>query len=163
MTALERFEAKWIPEPNSGCWLWEGAAAYYGRSRSAAALRGSFHLGLPGHRQKMLAHQASWIIYRGTIPPGLCVCHSCDTPLCVNPAHLFVGTQMDNVTDHIMKGRGSLGRPIGAANTKTKLDADKVRQVRTSHDSARSLARRFGVNRTTIGDIRNGKNWRHVA
>lgn len=80
-------------EPMSGCWLWTGSIAQHGY--------GVF--GIKGHSQR--AHRVSWAMHRGKIPDGLYVCHRCDVPSCVNPAHLFLGTQRDNIHDCIKKGR----------------------------------------------------------
>jgi hypothetical protein len=90
---LLRFERMYIPEPNSGCWLWTGGTtgAGYGiftmsnrAKRSARSAR---------------AHRVSHELFNGPVPPGLVVRHKCDTPLCVNPNHLQVGTQQDNMND----------------------------------------------------------------
>lgn len=87
-------EAFWSQvEKTSGCWWWRGwRGSRYGSARV-------------GGRQ-VRAHRAAWQFARGPIPPGLFVCHHCDHPPCVNPAHLFVGTAMDNVRDMETKGRG---------------------------------------------------------
>lgn len=80
-----------------GCWLWTGACDTYG-------------YGLIRWRQRDRwdkAHRVSWIIASGPIPNGLCVLHKCDNPPCVNPAHLFLGTQADNMHDMKIKGRAS--------------------------------------------------------
>jgi HNH endonuclease len=89
----DRFNAKWTPEPFSGCHLWSGdiAGRGYGAIRVAGKMR--------------LAHRLSWTFANGEIPLGMCVLHRCDTPGCVNPAHLFLGTPADNTRDSVAKGR----------------------------------------------------------
>jgi hypothetical protein len=92
----------WRKVDKSGdCWLWRG-----GTSRKGDLIYGAFGLGGPD----CSAHRASWILSFGPVPPGLLVCHECDTPLCVRPTHLFLGTYQDNVDDMIRKGRGSWQR-----------------------------------------------------
>lgn len=83
------------PEPNSGCWLWPGDT-----------LKGYGRVSYIGTRQA--AHRVSWLIHRGLIPEGLFVCHKCDVKLCVNPDHLFLGTQVDNMQDWTKKGKNRL-------------------------------------------------------
>ncbi len=93
----DRFEASYIPEPNSGCFLWvKATTGVYGHGVMGRGRRGT---GL------ILAHRAAWELYRGPIPPGLLVCHRCDVPCCVNPDHLFLGTYADNNRDMVTKGR----------------------------------------------------------
>lgn len=92
-TLEERFHDKYIPEPNSGCWLWIANANRTG-------------YGCLSDSKQRLAHRISWEIHRGPIPEGLYVLHKCDVPICVNPEHLFLGTHQDNMDDMVRKGRG---------------------------------------------------------
>lgn len=80
------------------CWLWNGSV----RSKDRVSY-GGFNM---GNKKIMLAHRAAYILFIGEIPSGMCVCHSCDTPMCVNPAHLFLGTHEQNMLDMVRKRRG---------------------------------------------------------
>jgi hypothetical protein len=92
--ALEKFESMYCPEPNSGCWLW---------TKETRGGYGYFRMGGEAWR----AHRLAWRLFVGPIPKDLFVCHHCDTPPCVNPAHLFVGTHRKNMQDMREKGRGT--------------------------------------------------------
>jgi hypothetical protein len=144
---MERFEKKFIPEPNSGCWLWTAAAK--GDGYGHFALNNGKPIG---------AHRASWMIYNGDIPDGMHVLHRCDVRCCVNPDHLFLGTNQDNVQDRQRKGR----RPptFGEANPKAKLTAIQVAAIRADPRSLSKTAAAYGVSRTHIGLIRQNKFWR---
>lgn len=117
------------------------------------------------------SHRASWIVHRGPIPPGMVVCHRCDVPNCVNPEHLFVGTQRDNMRDCYAKGRMTpptlLPNPpctMGAKNGNAKLSEAAVSQIRERRGtvSAAVLAREFGVSKQTVYFIWQGRTWRHL-
>lgn len=118
---------------------------------------------------KELAHRAAWIVTYGPIPEGegyhgCVVIHDCDNRLCCNPAHLYLATQADNVADMHAKGRFYTGeRPRGSNHGNAKLTEEMVREIRGSADSGAALARRFGVDRSTVTSIRAGKGWRHVV
>ena len=96
MTLIERFENK-FEKHASGCWLWVAGKYPTGY--------GMFHLTPKRGVSPTNAHRASWLLYRGPIPQGKQVCHHCDIHACVNPEHLFLGTQKDNIQDMIAKGR----------------------------------------------------------
>src|SRR3990167_3892348 len=91
---LPPFEDSYMPEPNTGCWLWTGATRYDGYG--TRPWRG---------KTSAQAHRIAWEVFRGPIPDGLQVLHRCDVRCCVNPDHLFLGTQLDNMRDMIQKGR----------------------------------------------------------
>lgn len=100
---LPRFESKFIPVTESGCWLW-----LRGINAKGYGQFGRKH----GSDQ---AHRVAWELYRGQIPDGMNVCHSCDVRCCVNPDHLFLGTQKDNMQDCMKKGRLSIAAAISKA------------------------------------------------
>ena len=154
---LKRFEEIAIPEPMSGCWLWSGAPGdsskfgQYGRFR------------VRGVQEK--AHRVAWMLYRGAIPSDMHVLHRCDNPACVNPTHLFLGTNKDNVDDRVAKGRsGSDPRP-GELHPLHRLSEGDVRAIRARcarGESGVALAREFGVHCATISEIVNRRKWRSV-
>lgn len=148
---LERFEDKVIPEPNSGCHIWTGCCKKpfgYGSFRSGEDV--------------MAAHRFSWIAYRGPIIDDLCVLHRCDTPACVNPDHLFLGTHAENNEDMVKKGR-NVRRPAlnrGEHNGSAKLTRRQIMAIR--EDPRRSpmiLAEEYGVSKSTIWLIRTNRTW----
>lgn len=102
------------------------------------------------------AHRVAYELAIGPIPEGLCVCHKCDTPACVNPEHLFVGTAADNNRDMTEKGRRS--RDTGSR----KLTDDQVRAIRflvAAGISRADAARAYDVSRPAVSHICTGKSW----
>lgn len=145
----EYIERSSVPEPNSGCWIWTllGDVGGYGRGK------------FQGRRS--LAHRLSWEAHNGPVQPGLSVCHKCDTPLCVNPEHLFVATHAENMSD--MRKKGRTNPPVGTRAHLSKLSDEVVRHILASDLSGADLGRLLGVSRTTVSKIRQRKTWAHVA
>lgn len=151
MPTIATIESLSIPEPNSGCWLWLGGVDHYGYG----AIR------LIGSRRPVKAHRLSYIVFNGAIPPGKLVCHKCDVPGCVNPAHLFLGTHAENTRDMVNKRRARGAR--GAAHRSAKLTERDVRDILAATDVAAAvLADRYGVTRENIYGIRKRKTWAHI-
>ncbi|MDV4166197.1 HNH endonuclease [Rhizobium leguminosarum] len=134
----------------SGCWKWIGSTDPNGYGRMNVS-------GKP-----ILAHRISYTIHRGQIPKGMVVCHSCDNPNCVNPDHLFLGTQADNVTDMHNKGRAIKRALSGENHGNAKLTEEAVKEIRNSKESTSSLARKFGVSRAVVYAARERKTWTHI-
>ena len=138
----ERF---WSKVDKSGdCWLWKGAKGRDGY--------GWAHL---THRKMVYAHRLSWELANGSIPLGLLVCHDCDNPPCVNPAHLFLGTEADNQRDSITKNRNA----IGEKNGNHKLTETEVKEIKQHGLTYERLALKFGVAEVTIWRIIRGRTW----
>lgn len=144
-TPMERFSEK-VRIDESGCWIWMGAMRgmrgnQYGHMRFNGKLEG--------------AHRVSWILHKGGISPGMKILHRCDVGLCVNPEHLFVGTQSDNMEDMVNKGRHPY--PVCEVHHRAKLTNEQVRAIRASAQSHGQLAKAYGVTKRTIINVRQRK------
>lgn len=148
---LPRFESKF--EKTSGCWLWLGAKH----------AKGYGHFKMPtgkGDGRVEKAHRIAYSLYVGEIPRGLMVLHKCDTPACVNPDHLFLGTNDDNMKDMVAKGRGNA--PRGEDQHLARLSESAVEAIRTSCETGVAMARQNGVSPQAICDVRKRKTWKHI-
>lgn len=152
----------------NGCWIWNATLIKMGRY-FYGAIAGK----IDGVRYvktgiNMGAHRVSWILHYGAIPAGegshgTVVMHKCDNPLCVNPEHLMLGSQQDNVADMNAKKRGSTVGFVVATGTKhrnSRLTAEQLQYVLTSERSAPDIAKEYGVSRHLISDVRCGKRYK---
>lgn len=153
MTRLERFRTKYEVMP-SGCWEWR-AACFVSRGQKQY---GAFWW--KEANQNIHASRAAWLLMCSPIPSGLMVLHHCDNPPCVNPDHLYLGTNLDNKRDMVQRDRASCGEQRHNA----KLTAQNVRTIRELYRSGAAtqvfLAKRFAVRQTTISRIVRGEQWR---
>jgi hypothetical protein len=159
-SVIERVLNKVEPIPFAGCWIFTGAVNHFGYG-----IVGTGKRGMPNDR----AHRITYKHFKGDIPAGMFVCHTCDVPSCCNPDHLFLGTNQDNVDDMQRKGRGS--RPprnphvVGSVHPGAKLSEDQVSEIRSLYSKGytqQSLADMYGVARQTISKYINYKRYKHV-
>lgn len=159
MNDAARFEAKIDvhgPAPDHApelgpCWLWMAAKTLKGYGKFCLGSRRD------GSRRQELAHRHAYARVHGPVPSDLCVLHRCDNPRCVNPAHLFLGTQTDNMQDCARKGRLA---PLPRRCRLTAHDVDCIRKLfRTGLFLQKELARAFGVERSGVSRIVNGHQW----
>ena len=149
----ERFDAKYSRHGKSVCWLWFGAKNHYGYGK----IRNNY--------KSIGAHRVSYILNIGEIPNGMDVLHKCDNRLCVNPNHLFLGTQADNMKDMFAKGRNKTIPSKGSTNGNSKLiekDIPIIKILRANGDSYNSIAKKFNVSKFVIREICIGNSWRHI-
>lgn len=140
-------------DPNTGCWLWTGHPT--GKEGYGA---------LSVNWRRVRAHRLSYELFVGPVADGICVCHTCDTPPCVNPGHLFLGTRADNNRDMTDKGRRAQG-PKLVESCDTKLTPAKVKDIRAraGPETQGALAAEYGVHKTTISLVVCRKTWKHIA
>lgn len=142
---IVRFMEK-VGDPNdNGCWPWCGSLV--GLDRIAGGT-GSFRW----KSKSQAAHRASYEIFKGPIGENLSVCHTCDVPSCVNPDHLFLGTQKDNNMDKAKKGRAK----------RTDLNEAAIRKIRSDPRLQREIAADHGIAQVTVSAIKCRKIWAWV-
>lgn len=147
----ERFWPK--VEKSDGCWLWVGAKDRKGY--------GKLQIGTLKNPKYVTASRLSYEIANGPIPPGRNVLHSCDTPPCVNPEHLFLGSYADNAADKVAKGRQSRGENHPWA----KLTNDQVRELRAMDWTVMkpgAIARRYGISYFSLRKLLRGETYRDL-
>ena len=151
LNTMDDFHGNYQPVTESGCWIWTGNVTVSGY--------GAFTISHKAHR----AHRLSFEVYKGKIPDGLCVCHTCDVRCCVNPDHLFLGTQKENISDMDAKGRRGVSSQRGESNGFSKLSDKEVRVIFSSNKSIRELQDEFSVSNETIRKIKRSITWKHIT
>jgi hypothetical protein len=151
---LRRFTSKF--RKTKTCWIW------------MHALEGSGYGQIYWEGKVHRVHRLAWELANGPIPDGLFVCHSCDNRRCVNPAHLFLGTNRDNINDSIAKNRFLRNRKYGEDHSRAKLSNADVAVIRASGDGRKGgipayiLAEQFSVYAGTINKIRQHRHRKHA-
>jgi len=141
-----------MPVPECGCWIW-----------MLSTTRKSY--GQLTYRKKHLeAHRASWMAFRGAIPHDRYVLHRCNISLCVNPDHLYLGTERENCADR--KAAGTFKPPprfSGEQHPMAKLTESIVREVKAAKGTIREISARTGIKPSTVGAIRSGRTWKEIS
>lgn len=139
-----RFWSKVDVSTPDACWLWKSGGAVYGDFK---------------HNGKTLrSHRVAYVMTYGAVAEGVVIRHTCDNPLCCNPAHLTPGTHAQNVQDRVERGRSAQGEKSGRAI----LNEEQAREILASNETAAALAVRFGVSKYTIYSLLQGRSWRHL-
>lgn len=150
MDAVEkRFWSK--VNKTDGCWEWTAGKTHgYGT--------------MLGYGKLVRSNRLSWELHFGPIPEGMQVCHHCDNRGCVNPAHLFLGTNQDNVNDMVAKGRNRCGDVRGEDHPLSKLTEANVLEIRerSGSESQTKLAREYGVSQSLISVVIRREAWTHI-
>lgn len=136
------------------CWHWLGDVNSQGYGR--------FSL----RNKHTLAHRVSFNLFIGKIPIGLNICHTCDNPICVNPHHLWVGSQSENLKDAVQKGRNYTPDTKAHRNGNTSLTWQKVRAIRGMDEEGSPkfmIAKIFGVSQSTVGNIVRNETWKETT
>lgn len=140
------FEDRIEPIPESGCLIWIGNTNKSGYGK------------IKIHGKQKYAHRVAWEYYNGEIPYKLNILHHCDTPACVNPHHLFLGTPKDNTRDCIQKNRRVYACKEQHGNA--KLTEKQIENIRADARSQRAIAKDYNISHEHVGSIKRREVWR---
>jgi hypothetical protein len=151
----DRFHQKYEKIPIAGCWIWTAAVTKFGHG--LIKVNG-------GKEERVKAHRLSYLLHKGEITKGLNVLHQCGVAACVNPDHLYLGTQKENARDMMRHGRHFLPDNNGENAAWAKLTESDVLEIIAAkpdrkYGTGTELARRFNVSKAAIYQIWNNKNW----
>ena len=144
----ERIESKVEKIPEAGCWVWMGTTTVRGYGQ------------IESFKRKHYAHRASYEAFIGPIPEGMNVCHTCDNVYCVNPAHLFLGTQKQNLEDMARKKRSTWGEKNPSAKI-TMQDVENIRLAASKGQSSKELANTYNISISNVTAILRKERWNH--
>ncbi len=147
---VDLFWSRVKTQSKSQCWLWTGSKDKDGY--------GYFTVGSSTRK----AHRVAYLLANKSLPQGLCICHSCDTPACCNPRHLWAGSNKENCVDAVRKGRTL----TGTRNRKAKLTESRVRKIlalRKQNLTYSQIAKIVPCSDSTVMQIVNGKQWQSVT
>jgi len=160
-TAKDRFwrkvdkEGPTHPILKTHCWIWTGAR-----------IESNYGIFTDDSKNSTLVHRYSFELHKEKIPIGMCICHHCDNPPCVNPSHLFIGTRKDNNKDRDNKNRQVVRK--GEQFTHAKLNNQIVQEIRSRYspgclkNGANAMSREYGVSTTLIKYVIRKKIWKHI-
>src|SRR3990167_4964367 len=137
------------------CWNWVGLV------NSHPNKGGYGYMTFGGHR-KLKSHRLSWEIHRGKIPKEMCVLHHCDNRRCVNPNHLFLGTQADNLTDRLKKCKYAVGENHPSSKFTESQVKEMIRLYRIVGWTAKIVGKFFGTSEAYIWNLMNGRAWKYL-
>ena len=152
-TLAERFWTK--VNKTDTCWLWTRSLTIHGYGKIGETTTG----------RTLAAHRVSWELEYGPIPEGMSILHKCDTPACVRPSHLFLGSQVENMKDMTQKGRRRKYDNKGELNPRARLTEADVIAARASYRAGVRvfiLAANYGVSWSTMDHVVKGKHWKNV-
>lgn len=152
MPLKERFERGFYVTP--GCWIWT--------AKKNRKNYGILKMQKNGRPKTYSAHRLSYEFYIGAIPDGLHVCHSCDNPSCVNPDHLWAGTNKENVADKMQKGRWRGGDRVGSKHPMAKISEETVIKIRADTRKTRIIAEELGLTYSHVALIKSYQIWAHL-
>lgn len=150
-----RFWNKVDRRKENECWTWQGYKGYKGYGQIVIC------------QKQILTHRYSYELHNGEIPKGMYVCHKCDNPSCVNPKHLFLGTQKENMQDASKKKRCVHPEEticFGEKNGNSKLTDEEIKKIKSAYKpykiTHKQLSKQFNVSEPTIKNILARKSWR---